>query len=208
MQKKKDEVRKKIYDAAVEEFFEKTYNKATIRSISRKSGVPIGNIYRYYENKEAIFEDVVSEFYLELTRILKEEPTSPGASKEEILEEFKRGNFLTQFCNRIVDLDFKGENPKIVYILLNNSEGSRYANLKMELMDCFTENFYETFKKLVEDEKVLAEKKELLKIIASVFLKSIESVFNCYPEDKEASRKLLLDFANVYSKDLPDRLGL
>jgi len=46
MQVKKKEVQQKIYTAAVKEFIKNGYESTTMRNISKRSGVPIGNIYR------------------------------------------------------------------------------------------------------------------------------------------------------------------
>ncbi len=208
MQTKKDEVRKKIYDAALEEFLEKSYMKATIRSISKKSGVPIGNIYRYYENKDAIFEDVVSEFYVEITKIFKEEPAAYKMSKDDVLKKFDEGSFLLDFVDRIMGLNIDGENSSIAYIIFHNSEGSQYENLKEQLEAYFVGNFLEALKKIIGNKKLLKEKERLISGTGIAFLKSIECIFENCLDDYETGRKLLVEFSIVYSKNLPERLGL
>ncbi len=53
-QKLKEETRQAIIDAAREEFLEKGFADASMRSIAEKAGITVGNIYRYFENKEEL----------------------------------------------------------------------------------------------------------------------------------------------------------
>lgn len=55
-----DELAAKILDAAKSEFLEKGYRQASVRSIAAAAGVTTGALYRYYANKEALFDALVS----------------------------------------------------------------------------------------------------------------------------------------------------
>ena len=59
MQHTKEEVRSRILEAAELEFDEQGYAGASMRSIVRRAGTSLGNIYRYYPNKEALFLSIV-----------------------------------------------------------------------------------------------------------------------------------------------------
>ena len=52
MQYLKDVVRTRIVNAAIAEFKEYGYSNASIRNIAETAAISLGNIYRYYENKE------------------------------------------------------------------------------------------------------------------------------------------------------------
>ncbi len=56
-----DKLAQKILEAAEAEFFKKGYRGACVRSIAASVGVTTGAIYRYYKNKEALFDALVSE---------------------------------------------------------------------------------------------------------------------------------------------------
>ena len=59
MQYTKESVRAKILAAAEAEFDEQGYVGASMRSIVRRAETSLGNIYRYYPNKEALFLSIV-----------------------------------------------------------------------------------------------------------------------------------------------------
>lgn len=58
MQVLKEEIRKKILNAAENIFYQKGFRGATTRSIANEVGISVSNLYLYYENKEAIFYGV------------------------------------------------------------------------------------------------------------------------------------------------------
>lgn len=68
----KEEVQRVIRQAALEAFAEEGFASATIANIAARAGVSTGNVYRYFENKEALFLDVVPESLArELSRLLR-----------------------------------------------------------------------------------------------------------------------------------------
>lgn len=80
-----DELAAKILEAGKNEFLEKGFRKASVRSIAAAVNVTTGAVYRYYENKEALFDALVSapaEELYELYRSYNED-----FSKQELSEQ-------------------------------------------------------------------------------------------------------------------------
>ncbi len=59
MQVLKEEVKNNIKEAAVQCFKDVGYEKASMRDIAKHAGLSVGNLYRYFPNKEALFDYVV-----------------------------------------------------------------------------------------------------------------------------------------------------
>jgi AcrR family transcriptional regulator len=59
MQVKKESVEKAILVAATRTFASVGYRRASLRRIARDAGTTIGNLYHYFENKEALFDACV-----------------------------------------------------------------------------------------------------------------------------------------------------
>ena len=57
--KNKKETMEKIKQAALEEFYEKGYAKASLRTICSRAGVTTGAMYFSFENKEALFRAIL-----------------------------------------------------------------------------------------------------------------------------------------------------
>ncbi len=54
-----DEKKKRILDAATVEFSEYGFHSANINTIAQKSGISVGSIYKYFDNKEDLFLTVI-----------------------------------------------------------------------------------------------------------------------------------------------------
>lgn len=59
MQHTKEEIRNRILEAAEIEFDENGYAGASMRKIVARAGTSLGNLYRYYANKEELFLSIV-----------------------------------------------------------------------------------------------------------------------------------------------------
>jgi AcrR family transcriptional regulator len=57
----KQETRRRLIEAALEEFAERGYAGANINRISRAAGLAQGTVYNYFPSKRALFEAVVGE---------------------------------------------------------------------------------------------------------------------------------------------------
>ena len=60
MQYVKPEVRERIVSAAGDEFYHKGYEGAAMRDIAAAAGTSLGNLYRYYKNKQELYAAVVT----------------------------------------------------------------------------------------------------------------------------------------------------
>lgn len=55
MQYRKQNVYRQILDSAMDEFDEKGYNEASVRAIAKRADTSVGNLYRYFKNKEELY---------------------------------------------------------------------------------------------------------------------------------------------------------
>ena len=59
--KDEKETRKRLQECAMEEFLEKGFMKASLRSICKKAGVTTGALYFFFEDKDDLFVSLVKE---------------------------------------------------------------------------------------------------------------------------------------------------
>lgn len=64
------EKRELLIQAAKEEFMEKGYNKASLRSICSKAGMTTGALYFFFENKENLYEEITGSAKNELKQLI------------------------------------------------------------------------------------------------------------------------------------------
>lgn len=83
--------RQQLLDAALQQFAEKGYDGASIRSIARAAGVTEALVYHYFRSKEHLFEEVLKarSFAPILRRILDEAGDAhPAQVLRQALQEF------------------------------------------------------------------------------------------------------------------------
>lgn len=135
MQTKKEEVRQKILQAAKAEFLEKDFATASIRSITARAGMTLGNFYVYFQNKEAVFEALVQEAV-----ILMEQHVSVGHYQE--LSDQQLVANLIDFPQVLVKfrefIEYIEEYREALTLLFFKSSGSAYRKFR----DNCIENYY------------------------------------------------------------------
>ncbi|MBQ6334735.1 MAG: TetR/AcrR family transcriptional regulator [Erysipelotrichaceae bacterium] len=123
-QKLKDDVRQAIIEAAKQEFLEKGYEEASMRSIAAKADITVGNIYRYFDNKEDLNKQILAQTGDDITKMLnglKIERVSRQTRVFDVVTENKDINaMLDEFVEKIVSLSH--DKPSEFNIILHNSE--------------------------------------------------------------------------------------
>ncbi len=100
MQYLKTTVRKRILDSAKDEFIECGYADASIRNIANNADVSLGNIYRYFENKENLYQVIVEPLYEGIKCEIEENDVFSSHSMKEICD-FLVG-FLIKYSDEII----------------------------------------------------------------------------------------------------------
>lgn len=118
--------RENLIRCAREEFLEKGYMKASLRSICKKAGVTTGALYFFFENKEDLLTAVVAETLDGLMELVQshfsrelgtEAQTALAGDASEDIESAKAVlRYLYQHYDTIL-------------ILLTKSQGSAYENI-------------------------------------------------------------------------------
>jgi AcrR family transcriptional regulator len=78
------EKRELLIRAAKEEFMEKGYNKASLRSICSKAGVTTGALYFFFENKEDLYEEITGKPKKELMDLIRNHMAEDKASIKKV----------------------------------------------------------------------------------------------------------------------------
>lgn len=115
-QVQKDEVRDRIQQAALTIFAEHGFRGATMAMIAERAELAVANLYRYYKNKDALFDAVVPASLADRHRVLLERSVrslSVGKSRTAETDE------LLQFwiAHRVA-----------VVVLLDRAEDTTYAD--------------------------------------------------------------------------------
>jgi hypothetical protein len=149
VQYKKDEIKERIDRAALAVFSSKGYRKTKVTDIAAKANVSVGNIYLYYKGKDDIFYSIVPESFWESLQSLLFNKV--GAFREDL------GNHIGAIMVNQHFIKYLIENRERMLILFTGSDGTRYENVKEQLVNflisTIKEHYSEEYKHLVKESK-------------------------------------------------------
>ena len=131
MQYLKDNVKDNIIRAALNEFSEKGYRDSSMRVIAKNANIVMGNIYRYFDNKEALFINTVGPVYDRIAGVTAKIQAEIEAAKGP-WEDAQDMALIRRLYGQILE-SFSGHGKEIL-ILLDKCQGSTYENTKKELI--------------------------------------------------------------------------
>ena len=207
MQTKKAEVEEAILAQAELEFLAYGFEHASVRRIIRSAGSSIGNFYNYFENKEALFNTLVSEEYHKFIRFITQHEQEEGSMfSRELFDhpDWKQqlpamlNRLLPEFVSRILP-DF---NIRFV-ILIEGSKGTRYENTGNRLVNLAKEHLIqhggETGNDLPDDS---------CELLARQFMNGLISIIKQYVHDRQARNRLLTRYIIFYMTGVAGLLGM
>lgn len=139
MQFKKNELNELILQNAEREFLQKGFTHASLRTIAKESGTTIGNLYHYFENKEALFEALVGDEYRSFRFFMDHHQDLESPADFLALRDV---SVLKTLLDEVLD----GLMPvftKRFLLLLDKSEGTKYAHTADEFLDVLQQHFDE-----------------------------------------------------------------
>lgn len=195
VQVKKDEIRQTIEKSAIEIFLEKGYLNTKIKDIAEKANVSVGSIYIYFKNKEDLFYTLLPQYFVDAFKNYNYNvfPTLTRAffNKEQDLE-----NYIPNHRN----IDRLIVNRKRLLILLKCSQGTKYENLKDELLDNIVQSEKDCLKEYgLGDNYMTTQNYKVIKMVFNnmfnMLLDSLEG--DMTPEE----RRNVVRFAFKYNLD-------
>ena len=190
MQTQKKTVKSRIISAAMEEFLISGYLNSSMRNIANQSGITVGNIYSYFASKDDLFEQILSNTVKQLQTLFEMEVgygnlLTPG-NVTEMAHEIA-GVFLS---NRIQFL-----------ILMDGSEGSKYGNIKSELIEQATQRIISESKSK-NYSKSAGIDETLAYSISVALIEGMIYLFKNIGNDKSRLERLIGEFLKLILGDL------
>lgn len=130
----KEEIRKRIIKSAIKEFSEKGYDRSSIKSIAKGADISVGNLYRYFENKEDLLREVIEPVFGELAQMI---------NAENILSDMDYKGYIYNKLNRFLDLYIA--NKSIFFVVIDGCKGTKMGNI----IDSFTDMLADNIQKLI-----------------------------------------------------------
>ncbi len=165
MQVLKEEVRDNIKQAAKQCFMVSGYAKTSMREISRVANVSTGNLYRYYANKESLFDELVQP----VVELFEKEKKPMDDFDFPLLD----ANILLN--QELLDILI---NAHVIYreelfLLFLRNEGTKYENVKQVFVEHVHQQAKALLKKEFSDLEDLVDTKIYLRATAAAIVESI-----------------------------------
>lgn len=150
----KEKTIEKIRQAALDEFYEKGYSKASLRNICKKAGVTTGAMYFSFENKEALFRSILDPLFLQYQELMAKymgmelEAPEHGAELDVLMMKFI--------------LNHKKE----ALIVMEKAQGSCYESYRGQVEQMMEQSFTTFYQNALGTEP----DSQLIKILARIRL--------------------------------------
>jgi len=126
LQVQKEEIRSRILEVALDEFFKNGYDKTSMNDISKRCDISKSNMYRYFTSKEEIYEVIIEparNLFVKVAKFL--------TSKE--LLDYPREIMIKMMVSELSKA-ING-NRKQVLIILNSNENEKDRLVKQQILD-------------------------------------------------------------------------
>lgn len=194
MQVLKDEMRKRIYEAAIKEFSDKGFVNASMRDIAKGAGMTVGNLYRYFKDKEALFCNVVGPAYESLMELVKK--------SIEIVNRSFDNSFFEFLAEQI--LKISKEHKIELLILFEGSTGTRYERAKEDMVMVVEDFLRGNLLERLKEKDIEIEDVYLFRIIAVGFVDGMTMIAKKHDSDDKL-KKAAAQFIAFYFKDVLKR---
>lgn len=194
MQYLKEEIRNRIITAALAEFKEKGYLDASMRMIAGNAGVAIGNVYRYFKNKDELFNAIMEPVYTRFVSLVldlyKTQETIP-----------KMQSIVKDITDKIMEV-FEKHDTEFM-ILMDKSRGSKYQNIKDDFIRLLNDRLRMELQQQFRANSVEIDD-SFIYIIASTFVEGIFIIFRQY-KDQAKIKKLIGQLLILFFENLVER---
>lgn len=172
----------KVRKAVKEEFLEKGYEDASIRSIGARAGMTSAGLYRHYADKEAMFNAMVEP----LIESIREWTAKHTKKKNDILDGKATTDdlFGETFVDMIKEVILPRRDEFI--LLISRSAGTKYENFIHDYVEDNQKEFMEAIRYLKEKGYQVAElgEEELHMLLSAYLTACFEPIIHDYEDAK------------------------
>lgn len=189
MQVLKESVRNSIVEASILEFFEYGFQNANMRRIADKANITVGNIYRYYKNKETLFKEIL----LPAERAIED---LASFDKELNITAIKSVDDVNQLVTYIMNV--LKPYTREIYIMTLDTSGTHYIKIRNNLENMIINKINTFYPKKFD--------RYLLKVISASFIQAIFAVFRDNINNIRRIHDMVSQLIVYYFRDIDLRL--
>ena len=195
MQYLKDSVRSAIISEAMAEFLEKGYQNASMRSIAQGAKTSTGNLYKYFQGKENLYDAIVGDVYRDLMETIHQFDVRECKEVDEALFPGLLERVLQTFET----------NRTAVSLLLNRSRGSKYEHCKTNFIQVVTQVVTQVMELKLKQQKKRLKNNLFIHVISCTLAEGISLILKDCRDDHHA-RELVQKLVDTLYDHLQEKL--
>jgi len=188
------EYKQAIIEAAKKEILQNGYRDASMRTIANNANMTVGNLYRYFKNKEEIYSEVLGPTLSKLQDALKSIKSSNLSTETRVFNVKPDVGKLKKAFNSTID--------KVIDIYTSNCQEFNIVLFDQTYSNNFINWFMDVVDGLISDNFLLgnlnSDKTTLSKSYSEAFLQGVRSLFKNYDGDIDDLKSLLKTYVNSF----------
>lgn len=188
MQYLKKEIRERILAAAVEEFKEQGYADASIRNIANNAEISLGNVYRYYTNKESLYFAVINPFMENIKQFVDNDFSFTNMTMKQIAERLIA--FIMTYNDEL--------------LIIRKGNTVHYDSFVNYIIEVISSKIEEMVQSIFPEIGSKIENPDFYSAIAEGFLTSFFKIL-CNEDSKETLERKTREIVTFYFGHMKDR---
>lgn len=176
MQTLKKEIQESIVDIAARLFYNQGFEETSMRQIANEMQMSVSNLYKYFKNKEDLFNEIVKGYYIKYMA---------GFSKFISEEQYHEDNFNSESNSFLVHAIFESikTDPIKFVLLMDKSKGTKYVGFKYEVLLLLEKHIMKGIQQHNKQEYII-------KILVSNFFHGVVEIARNYQSDEWALKNI------------------
>ena len=199
MQILKDDVRDRIVESAKNEFLEKGIDKASMRNIAAGSNMTVGNLYRYFKNKEELNNFIVGETLEEIDKLVRRSSKNTVSINSEEMD-------IDLTVQQYIDV-LDGLADELVDIYRKHRVEFNILMMHSKLNDSITDWFAGLIEHIIKSHYDLDEFKEQIRVLSHGYAVSVFSGIRDMFRNSKLSAESLKDVLKIYFRSYVSNLS-
>lgn len=177
--------RERLLECAKQEFLEKGYMKASLRSICRQAEVTTGALYFFFENKEDLLSALVDDT---LNGLMEQIASHLSMEMDTDAQTATEGDASEDICAAKEILHYLYQHYDVVLILLTKSQGSSYENIADRFVGLFENHYSRLMEQIHENTGAPVPDKYFQHWMAHMQIDAFVHLLTHVKDEKEAMR--------------------
>lgn len=172
----KKEIQENIIITATQLFYNQGFEDTSMRQIANELHMSVSNLYKYFKNKEDLFDEIVRGYHSKYLANFKKFVSHQGEDSFDL----GSNSLLAQSIFRSIESD----HIKFV-LLMDKSKGTKFSGFKDEVISLLVAH-------ILHGITTSNQREYMIKIVVSNFFNSIVEIAKDYKNDKWALDNITL----------------